>query len=167
MLYAQQATGGMVVASHHLAAQAGLEVLREGGNAVEAMVTATATIGVVYPHMNGLGGDGFWLIHEPGGAAPVGISAIGAAGQAVEPELYRGRGLDAIPARGPLAANTVAATVAGWQAALEHAEGWGAGLSLARLLEPAIHYARDGFPVSRAPAGIAGGKAGNTPRIHS
>ncbi len=150
MLYAQQATGGMVVASHHLAAQAGLEVLREGGNAVEAMVTATATIGIVYPHMNGLGGDGFWLIHEPGRAAPVGISAIGAAGQAVEPELYRGRGLDAIPARGPLAANTVAATVAGWQAALEHAQGWGTGLSLARLLEPAIHYARDGFPVSQA-----------------
>ncbi len=150
MLYAQQATGGMVVASHHLAAQAGLEVLRDGGNAVEAIVTAAAAIGVVYPHMNGLGGDGFWLIHEPGRAAPLAISAIGAAGAGVEPELYHHRGLDAIPARGPLAANTVAATVAGWQAALDHAQGWGSGLPLARLLEPAIHYARDGFPVSQA-----------------
>jgi gamma-glutamyltranspeptidase/glutathione hydrolase len=160
MLYSQQATGGMVVASHHLAAQAGLEVLRDGGNAVEAMVSAAATIGVVYPHMNGLGGDGFWLIHEPGRDAPLAISAIGAACAAVEPELYRRRGLDAIPTRGPLAANTVAATVAGWKAALDHAQGWGAGLPLARLLEPAIHYARDGYPVSGAQhRGVADSRA--------
>ena len=49
---------GMVVSSHHLAAQSGLRVLRAGGNAIEAMIAATATISVVYPHMNGLGGDG-------------------------------------------------------------------------------------------------------------
>ena len=58
MLYAKQQGGGMVVAPHHLAAEAGCEMLRAGGNAIEAMVAAAATISVVYPHMNGLGGDG-------------------------------------------------------------------------------------------------------------
>ena len=58
----------MVVSSHHLAAEAGLRVLRRGGNAIEAMIAAAATISVVYPHMNGIGGDGFWLIAEPGSA---------------------------------------------------------------------------------------------------
>ena len=66
MLNTPTALGGMVVAPHHLAAQAGRDVLREGGNAVEAMVAAAAAIAVVYPHMNAIGGDGFWVIHEPG-----------------------------------------------------------------------------------------------------
>jgi gamma-glutamyltranspeptidase/glutathione hydrolase len=140
----------MVVAPHHLAAQAGLEVLREGGNAVEAMVAAAATVSVVYPHMNGLGGDGFWLIQEPGRPAPRAIAGVGAAGAAVDPALYRRHGLDAIPTRGVLAANTAAGTVSGWQAALDMAQDWGTGLPLARLLEPAVHYARDGFPASEA-----------------
>ncbi|MCH7711862.1 MAG: gamma-glutamyltransferase, partial [Proteobacteria bacterium] len=62
MLQTPRAMRGMVVAPHHLAAGAGLRVLREGGNAIEAMVAAAATIAVVYPHMNSLGGDNFWLI---------------------------------------------------------------------------------------------------------
>ena len=53
-------THGMAVAPHHLASQSALAVLREGGSAIEAMVAAAATVAVVYPHMNGLGGDGFW-----------------------------------------------------------------------------------------------------------
>ena len=52
----------MVVAPHHLAAETGRDVLRDGGNAIEAVVAAAATIAVVYPHMNSIGGDGFWLI---------------------------------------------------------------------------------------------------------
>ncbi len=59
MLQSTKGMRGMVSSSHHLAAQAGLNVLRDGGNAIEAMVAAAATISVVYPHMNGLGGDGF------------------------------------------------------------------------------------------------------------
>lgn len=55
-------TRGMAVAPHALAAQSALAILREGGNAVEAMISAAATIAVVYPHMNSIGGDGFWLI---------------------------------------------------------------------------------------------------------
>ncbi len=138
----------MVVAPHHLAAEAGRDVLRDGGNAIEAMVAAAAAISVVYPHMNSLGGDGFWLIHEPGRPRPLAISAIGAAGAAVTPTLYAERGLDAVPSRGPLAANTSAGTVAGWQAALAASAAAGCRLPLARLLAPAIGYARDGFPAT-------------------
>ncbi len=52
----------MVVAPHHLAVDAGLNILRDGGKAIEAMIAAASTISVVYPHMNSIGGDGFWLI---------------------------------------------------------------------------------------------------------
>jgi len=76
-------THGMAVAPHHLASQSALAVLREGGSAIEAMVAAAATVAVVYPHMNGLGGDGFWLIVPPEGE-PVAIDASGAAGGGVQ-----------------------------------------------------------------------------------
>ncbi len=66
MMQSNVSTHGMAVAPHHLASQSALAVLREGGSAIEAMVAAAATIAVVYPHMNGLGGDGFWLIVPPG-----------------------------------------------------------------------------------------------------
>ncbi len=138
----------MVVAPHHLAAQAGLGVLREGGNAIEAMVAAAATIAVVYPHMNALGGDNFWLIGD-GRGAPTGIDACGAAA-GVDIGFYRSRGLDAIPSRGPLAANTVAGAVSGWQAALDVSARWGGALPLSRLLEDAVFYAREGVPVTRS-----------------
>jgi gamma-glutamyltranspeptidase/glutathione hydrolase len=79
---------GMVTAPHHLAAEAGLSVLREGGNAIEAMVAAAATIAVVYPHMNSIGGDAFWLISEPG-KPPVGIDACGRAARLATPAFYK------------------------------------------------------------------------------
>ena len=140
--------GGMVVAPHHLAAQAGADVLDDGGNAIEAMVAAAATIAVVYPHMNGLGGDNFWLIQLPG-HEPLGIDACGAAAGLAHPSLFKEQGLDAIPARGPLAAITVAGAVSGWQRALEiSASRCRGGIPLARLLEPAIHHARTGFPMT-------------------
>ena len=101
----------MVTAPHHLAAQAGLAVLRDGGNAIEAALAAAAAIAVVYPHMNSLGGDGFWLIHKPG-AAPRAISACGRAGAGVTLDFYRDQGLDAIPLRGPLGACSMAAAPA-------------------------------------------------------
>ena len=150
MLQTAKATRGMVTASHHLAAQAGLDILREGGNAIEAMVAAAAAISVVYPHMNSLGGDGFWLISEPARRVPRAINAVGAAGAGVDERLYRGHGLNAVPARGPLAANTVAGTISGWQAALEVSAEWGGRLPLARLLEAAVTYASAGFPASES-----------------
>ncbi|MBB4285652.1 gamma-glutamyltransferase family protein [Roseospira goensis] len=152
MLHTLMAGRGMVTAPHHLAAQAGLRVLRDGGNAIEAMVAAAATCAVVYPHMNGLGGDAFWLIARPG-RAPLSVEAAGAAGRAVTPDLYRDRGLDAVPLRGPLAANTVAGAVSGWSSALEvSTQHWDGSLPLARLLEDAIHYAETGYPVATSVA---------------
>ncbi|HSG19289.1 MAG TPA: gamma-glutamyltransferase, partial [Burkholderiaceae bacterium] len=67
---------GMAVAPHSLAAESAVAVLREGGNAIEAMVSAAATIAVVYPHMNGIGGDSFWVMRGPNGV-PGGIDASG------------------------------------------------------------------------------------------
>ena len=145
MLHTTRAVRGIVTAPHHLASQAGLSVLRDGGNAIEAMVAAAAAIAVVYPHMNAIGGDGFWLVHAPG-SEPVGIDACGASGALVDDDLYTG--MDAIPSRGPLAANTVAGAVSGWKAALDISARWGGRLPLTRLLDDAIWYGREGFPLS-------------------
>ncbi|MEI7784876.1 MAG: gamma-glutamyltransferase family protein [Betaproteobacteria bacterium] len=139
---------GAVVAPHSLAAQAGLDILRDGGNAIEATIATAATLAVVYPHMTGIGGDGFWLMHAPGQAMQS-IDACGAAGAAVTRELYGDRA--SIPWRGPLAANTVAGTVSGWGAAYAYSQAhWGGKLPFARLLESAMGYAREGFPVTHS-----------------
>ena len=151
MLNSVRGTRGMAATPHALASQSALGVLREGGNAVEAMVAAAATIAVVYPHMNSIGGDAFWLIHSPG-SSPRGLEACGAAARSVSREWYAERGIKgAIPFRGGVAANTVAGTISGWAAAYEHSrESLGGKLPLSRLLEDAIHYARNGIPVTRS-----------------
>jgi gamma-glutamyltranspeptidase/glutathione hydrolase len=149
MLQTPRATRGAVVAPHHLAAQAGLRVLRERGNAIEAMVAAASTIAVVYPHTNSLGGDNFWLITD-GHNPPLGVDACGAAAASADVDFYRRQGHSEIPSRGPLAANTVAGAVSGWQRALELSKRWGGTLPLARLLEDAEHYAREGIVVTRS-----------------
>ncbi len=148
MLKSTFAANGMVVAPHHLAAESGLAVLREGGNAVEAMIAAAASIAVAYPHMNSIGGDGFWII-APAEGEPVAIDACGAAGSDATIERYKSEGLDTIPARGPLAALTVAGTVSGWGMAKQIAERLGGNMSLDRLLADAIGYARDGVAVTQ------------------
>lgn len=148
MLQSVKAMRGMVTSSHNLAAQAGLRVLREGGNAIEAMVAAATTISVVYPHMNGLGGDGFWLVSTPERREPRAIWSVGAAAAGADMRFYRDQGFDAIPTRGPLAANTSAGTVAGMAKALELSKEWGGTMPLARLLEDAAWYAREGVPVT-------------------
>ncbi|MGQ9367002.1 gamma-glutamyltransferase family protein [Azospirillum sp. ST 5-10] len=155
MLQTPRARRGMVTSPHHLASEAGLRVLRDGGNAVEAAVAVAATLAVVYPHMTSIGGDGFWLIAEPG-RDPVAVDACGATGAAVAPALYDGHA--AIPWRGPLAANTVAGTLSGWQAALGVAAGWGAALPLGRLLEDAVHHAESGFAVTDSQAELTAAK---------
>ncbi|MFT6591139.1 MAG: gamma-glutamyltranspeptidase [Rhodoferax sp.] len=151
MINTLTALGGMQVAPHHLAAQAGRDVLRDGGNAVEAMVAAAAAIAVVYPHMNGIGGDGFWLIHEPG-KAPVAIEACGFAAGLADRAFYAG--LDAIPTRGPTAALTVAGTIGGWAKALEVAAAWGPALPLPRLLADAIRHAQNGVAVTASQSAL-------------
>lgn len=155
MLNTLSALGGMHVAPHHLAAQAGRDVLREGGNAVEAMVAAASTIAVAYPHMNAIGGDGFWLIREPG-KPPVAISACGPAAALADRDFYSGT--DTIPSRGPEAALTVAGTVSGWDKALRVAADWGPRLPLARLLDDAIRHARDGIAVTPSQSALTRAK---------
>ncbi|ART64112.1 gamma-glutamyltransferase family protein [Kushneria marisflavi] len=143
--------GGSCVAPHHLAANAGRDVLKQGGNAIEAMVAAAATIAVSYPHMNALGGDGFWLIHEPG-KQPVAIDACGCAAQLATPGFYAGEA--SIPERGPEAALTMAGTVSGWQKALDIGATWSTPLPLGTLLEDAIRHAEQGIAVSRSQAAL-------------
>jgi gamma-glutamyltranspeptidase/glutathione hydrolase len=160
MLHTKRAYNGMVVAPHHLAADAGQRVLREGGNAIEAMIAAASTIAVVYPHMNSLGGDNFWLLCAPG-TEPLGIDACGAAAAAADIDFYRSRGLTEIPHRGPLATLTTAGAVSGWQSALAHSTAhWQGQMPLARLLEDAMFHAHYGVAVSDTLANHARSKLG-------
>jgi gamma-glutamyltranspeptidase/glutathione hydrolase len=130
---------------HRLATKAAADVLEDGGTAVEAMVAAAAVIAVVYPHMNGIGGDGFWLVKRSG-EAPIGIFAGGQAAALATPEWYRSKGhTDALPSRGGLAALTVPGTLGGWQLALGTQSTYRA---LSELLALAIAHARDGIAVS-------------------
>jgi gamma-glutamyltranspeptidase len=147
MINTTRTSRGIAVAPHHLASQAALAILRSGGNAIEAMVAAASTIAVVYPHMNSIGGDGFWLIVKPDGET-LAIDACGAAASSINVDHYLSRGLKAIPTRGPLAANTVAGTVSGWELALQVSSQLGGKKPLKDLLADAIHYARNGFPMT-------------------
>ncbi|MEL7106476.1 MAG: gamma-glutamyltransferase [Pseudomonadota bacterium] len=143
MLTSAMGYSGAFSAPHHAAALAGRDVLVAGGTAIEAMVAAAAAIAVAYPHMNGIGGDGFWLIHRSG-RAPVGISGCGRAAGLATPAWYAERGAkDVLPSRGALAALTVPGTIDGWAKALSLVPA-ARRLPVSRLLEPAVELARDG-----------------------
>lgn len=144
---------GIAVAPHSLAAESAVAVLREGGNALEAMIAAAATIAVVYPHMNSIGGDSFWVINGPGNR-PGGIDASGRSAAAASREWYAAKGITgSIPFRGGTAALTVAGTISGWGAAHQlSSQSLGGRLPLSRLLDDAIFLAREGIPVTRSQA---------------
>ena len=129
-------------APHKTATEAGMSILRQGGTATEAMVAAAATISVVYPHMNSIGGDGFWLIDNPNSEAPIAIDACGSACQ----NLAAYQEMSNIPERGGLSAITQAGTISGWQVALNADQN--AKLPLSEILAPAIDAARSGFEVT-------------------
>jgi len=138
------ANRGMVATSQPLAAQAGLRILQEGGNAVDAAVATAAVLNVVEPMSTGVGGDAFALVYLAKERRVRALNASGRAPAAATPErvatLCRG---GRIPSTGPLSV-TVPGTVHGWEALLrEHGT-----MSLAQVLAPAIRYAREGFPVS-------------------
>lgn len=138
--------GGMT-APHRAASLAGRDILAAGGTAIEAMVAAAATIAVVYPHMNGIGGDGFWIIKRRG-EAPIGISACGTAAALATPAFYTQKGYaDSIPTRGGLAALTVPGTISGWDKALSLVPQ-DRRMPLARLLADAIGHAKGGIAVT-------------------
>ncbi|XOV77971.1 MAG: gamma-glutamyltransferase family protein [Aestuariibacter sp.] len=136
-----------MTAPHSAAAEAGYQILESGGTAIEAMVAAAATIAVVYPHMNGLGGDGFWLISEPG-KTPVAIDASGCAAQLASADFYGSA--DSIPARGGKAALTMAGAVSGWDLALQLSHQRQSAIPLTTLFDNAIQHARNGIEVTQS-----------------
>lgn len=133
-------------APHRTAAEVGLEILKAGGSAIEAMVAAAAAITVAYPHMSSLGGDGFWLV-LPAGGRPFAIDAAGVSAARADLRWLREAGLAAVPNRGGRAVITLGGAVAGWQLALESLPLRGR-LPLKELLEPARELARGGVTVT-------------------
>ena len=148
---------GVVAAPHSATVAAGHHVLSEGGNAIEAMVAMAASIAAVYPHMNHIGGDGFWLIREPSGRVRA-LMGAGPAGSKATPTFYREHGYDMIPPRGPHAALTVPAAIGGWMLAMDAAKALGGRLPLHVLLAPAINSTRDGYVVTRSQHELTTGK---------
>lgn len=137
-------TSAAVASPHYLATQAGQEIIKDGGHAVDAAIGMNAVLCVVYPHMAGLGGDLFSLIwtNETGGVDA--INGSGKSGENATIDYFRNNGHDEIPERGPLAANTVPGTVHAWW---EMHQKYGK-MEWKSLFKYAIHYAENGFPVS-------------------
>src|ERR1700681_990156 len=95
-----RSTRAMVASPHALATSAGVEVLRRGGNAVDAAIATNAVLGVVYPASNGIGGDALWMIYEPKLGEVVCYNGSGRAARALDADLLRSRGYGEMPARG-------------------------------------------------------------------
>jgi len=140
-------TRGMVATSQVFATQAGLDILRSGGNAVDAAIAANAVLGLTEPTGCGIGGDLFAMVWEPDKDTPAGLNASGRAPRSLNLEVFRKAGLDYIPARGPLPVSTPGA-VDGW---FELHARFGR-MDFAELLGPAIALAREGFPVAQLTA---------------
>ncbi len=135
------AANGALATSHPLATQAGMDVLKRGGNAVDAAVTAAAVLAVVEPAMTAIGGDGFALISKPG--APLyGLNASGRAPAALSTDMLMGHGWSGMDMASPHCV-TVPGVVKGWESLLaSHGT-----IGLDEALQPAIHAAGDGFVV--------------------
>src|ERR1700687_2752747 len=119
-----RAPRGMVATPHLLATQSGVAALRAGGNALDAAIAAAATIAVVYPHMNGFGGDNVWLIHDAPHQSVRALCGVGGPARAATIDWYAARGItQALPARGGPAALTVPAVGDGWWPGHRHSRG--------------------------------------------
>tara|TARA_B100001123_G_scaffold286346_1_gene319167 strand:- start:936 stop:2465 length:1530 start_codon:yes stop_codon:yes gene_type:complete len=133
----------MVAASHPLAAQVGIDILKAGGNAVDAAVAVNAVLGLVEPHMNGVGGDLFAILWDAESEQLHGLNATGRAPYEISRQVFERQNLERVPGTGPLTW-TVPGAVDGWDQLLKR---FGT-MSFAEVLAPAIAYGRDGFPVS-------------------
>jgi len=151
---------GIVASSQPLAARAGVQILERGGNAIDAAIAANATIGLMEPTGNGLGGDLFAIVYEAKTGKLYGLNSSGWAASGLTPELLRARGaartptaqeaaegVTEMPQRGVYSV-TVPGAVAGWDAL--HTRF--ARLPFKDLLAPAIFYATEGFPVAEVTA---------------
>lgn len=136
-------TTGAVSAGHPLAAQAGLDVLKRGGTATDAVIAMAGVLAVVRPHMNGVGGDAFGIFYDGESGEVTALNASGRSGALATPDFFRDAGLDEVPQSGALSVS-VPGAVAGW---VDAHERFGT-MPFADLLGPAIDYASNGFAVS-------------------
>ena len=142
------ATHGMVATSHPLASSVGLDVLKQGGNAVDAAIAANAMLGLVEPMSCGIGGDLFAIYWDAKTGKLYGLNASGRSPYALDRQVFNKKGLSEIPLDGPLSWS-VPGCVDGW---FELHERFGKQ-EMARLLRPSIEYGRAGFPVTEIIAG--------------
>jgi Gamma-glutamyltransferase len=136
-------TKGVIATPHRLAGEAGAQVLRDGGNAIDAAIAADAVLCVVYPHMTSVGGDLMAIVWPAGASAPVGLIGAGRSGERATIEEVRSRGHETMPERGALSV-TVPGTVEAWGRLIERFGTVG----LAAVLEPASALARDGYIIT-------------------
>src|ERR1051326_6862755 len=137
-------TKGIIAPRHRAASETGVQVLRDGGNAIDAAIAADAVLCVVYPHMTSVGGDLMAIVWPAGAAAPVGLIGAGRSGELATIEAVRERGFDQMPARGVLSV-TVPGTVEAWARLLERFGSVGFGV----VLEPAAALAQDGYLITK------------------
>ncbi|MFG6096483.1 gamma-glutamyltransferase [Leptothoe sp. ISB3NOV94-8A] len=128
---------GMVVSPHTVAAKAGETILQQGGNAVDAAIAVSAALSVTYPHMNGLGGDGLWLIYDASTRQVNGLNGSGRSAACLNKPMV-------LSQRGAAAAITVPGAVDAWWEAHQRFGQW----PWASLLKPAIELAQKGYPLS-------------------
>lgn len=134
---------GMVASSHPLATQIGLQILKDGGNAVDAAIAVNAALGLMEPTGNGIGGDLFAIVWDADSKRLYGLNGSGRSPKGLTREWFIENGYDSIPAYGPLPVS-VPGTVDGW---FELHERFGK-LPMTAILQPAIDYARNGHPVA-------------------
>jgi gamma-glutamyltranspeptidase/glutathione hydrolase len=147
---AVQSKRGMVTSPHHLASEAGAEVLRAGGSAVDAAIATAAVLGVIYPHMTGMGGDAFWLIHDPVTGKVRHLNGGGRAVANADISYFSSRRMSEVPFRGIWPATlTTPGAVSSWFAAHD---AYGK-LPVHRCLQAAIGFAKEGYPVGERLAG--------------
>jgi gamma-glutamyltranspeptidase/glutathione hydrolase len=133
----------MVATVDNLATEAGVQMLRLGGSAVDAAIAANAVLAVTLPNQCGLGGDLFAIVHRPG-ETPMVLNASGRSGSGADADVLRAQGHVTMPARGDVRTSTVPGCVDGWLAL----HGRFGLLDLREVLHPAIRYARTGFPAT-------------------
>ena len=136
-------TEAALSSDHPLATAAGAEVLRRGGNAMDAAITMAGVLAVTRPHMNGPGGDAFLIYYDAKTRQVHTLNGSGRAGSKATPQLFTSRGMKAVPSSGVLSVS-VPGAVQAWSDALKR---FGT-IKLARALEPGIRYAEHGFPVT-------------------
>ena len=145
---------GMIATSQPLATQAGLEILKQGGTAMDAAIAANALLGVVEPTGNGIGGDIFAIVWDAKTQRLYGFNGSGRSPYSLTSDYFKKEGMSRIPGNGPLAVS-VPGCVDGWY---QLHERFGS-IPMQELLQPAIHYATEGYPVTEVIAFLWAGYA--------